>query len=104
MISPPTGRAVAPDGGGGGGGGGAAVAVVAAPRRCRPAQQWSDRYNLNVAVTGSSTWTVTMNVPSPEKIIATWNINASYPSAQVMIAKPNGSGNNFGVTIQTNGN
>ncbi len=27
--------------------------------------QWSDRYNLNVAVSGSSNWTVTMNVPVP---------------------------------------
>ena len=32
-------------------------------------QQWSDRYNLNVSVSGSSNWTVTMNVPSPAKII-----------------------------------
>ncbi|MCT9011070.1 polysaccharide deacetylase family protein [Streptomyces rhizosphaerihabitans] len=97
MISPQTGRAVAPDGGGTGGGGGACTATLSA------GQQWSDRYNLNVAVTGSDNWTVTMNVPAPEKIIATWNISASYPSAQVLTAKPNGSGNNFGVTIQTNG-
>ncbi|WRZ96203.1 polysaccharide deacetylase family protein [Streptomyces sp. NBC_01007] len=100
MISPQTGRAVAPDGGGtggGGGGGGGCTATLSA------GQQWSDRYNLNVAVTGSDNWTVTMNVPAPEKIIATWNISASYPSAQVLTAKPNGSGNNFGVTIQTNG-
>jgi peptidoglycan/xylan/chitin deacetylase (PgdA/CDA1 family) len=121
MISPQTGRAVAPDGGGtggttggsttggsttggsttggttGGGGGGSCTATLSA------GQQWSDRYNLNVAVSGSSNWTVTMNVPSPEKIIASWNISASYPSAQVLTAKPNGSGNNWGVTIQTNG-
>ena len=101
MISPQTGRAVAPDGGtgggGGGGGGGSCSATLSA------GQQWSDRYNLNVAVTGSSTWTVTMNVPSPEKIIATWNITATWTSSQVMVAKPNGSGNNFGVTIQSNG-
>jgi peptidoglycan/xylan/chitin deacetylase (PgdA/CDA1 family) len=99
MISPQTGRAVAPTGGGsGGGGGGSCTASLSA------GQQWSDRYNLNVAVAGSNTWTVTMNVPSPEKIIATWNINATWPSAQVLIAKPNGNGNNWGVTIQTNGN
>ncbi|MGW2842446.1 polysaccharide deacetylase family protein [Streptomyces sp. NPDC001493] len=100
MISPQTGRAVAPDGGttgGGGGTGGGCSATLSA------GQQWSDRYNLNVSVTGSANWTVTMNVPSPEKIIATWNIAAAYPSAQVLTAKPNGSGNNWGVTIQTNG-
>ncbi|MFB7248069.1 polysaccharide deacetylase [Streptomyces populi] len=99
MISPGTGRAVAPDGGtgGGGGGGGGCTATLSA------GQQWSDRYNLNVTVTGSSNWTVTMNVPSPEKIIATWNTMAAYPSAQVLTAKPDGSGNTFGVTVRTNG-
>ena len=80
-----------------GGTGGSCTATLSA------GEQWSDRYNLNVAVTGSSTWTVTMNVPSPEKIIATWNINANYPSSQVLTATPNGNGNNWGVTIQTNG-
>jgi peptidoglycan/xylan/chitin deacetylase (PgdA/CDA1 family) len=95
MISLQTGRAVAPDGTGGGGG--SCTATLSA------GQQWSDRYNLNVSVTGSNTWTVTMNVPSPEKIISTWNITASWPSAQVLVAKPNGNGNNFGVTVQANG-
>jgi endo-1,4-beta-xylanase len=67
-------------------------------------QQWSDRYNLNVSVSGSNNWTVTMNVPSPARILSTWNISASYPSAQVLTARPNGNGNNWGVTIQHNGN
>ncbi|MFJ5225309.1 polysaccharide deacetylase family protein [Streptomyces sp. NPDC088400] len=98
MISPQTGRAVAPDGGGGGGPGGSCTATLSA------GQQWSDRYNLNVAVSGSNNWTVTMNVPSPAKILSTWNITAGYPNAQTLTAKPNGNGNNFGVTIQTNGN
>jgi endo-1,4-beta-xylanase len=82
---------------GNGGGGGCSASLSAG-------QSWGDRYNLNVAVSGSSNWTVTMNVPSPAKIIATWNTSASYPSSQVLTARPNGSGNNFGVTIQTNGN
>ncbi|MBA9007783.1 glycoside hydrolase family 11 protein [Thermomonospora cellulosilytica] len=67
-------------------------------------QQWSDRYNLNVSVSGSSNWTVTMNVPSPARIIATWNISATYPNSQTLVARPNGNGNNWGVTIQHNGN
>ncbi|WP_191134003.1 glycoside hydrolase family 11 protein [Streptomyces sp. col6] len=85
------------NGGGTGGGSNGCTATLSA------GQQWSDRYNLNVAVSGSSNWTVTMNVPSPEKVLSTWNTSASYPSAQVLTAKPNGSGNTFGVTIQSNG-
>ncbi|MER7575561.1 polysaccharide deacetylase family protein [Streptomyces sp. NPDC126514] len=98
MISPATGRAVAPTGGGGGGGGSSCTATLSA------GQQWSDRYNLNVSVTGSGNWTVTMNVPAPARVLSTWNVSAGYPSSQVLTAKPNGSGNNWGVTIQHNGN
>ncbi|GAB2924886.1 glycoside hydrolase family 11 protein [Nonomuraea fastidiosa] len=85
------------DGGGDNGGGGCTATLSAG-------QQWSDRYNLNVSVSGSNNWTVTMNVPSPARIIATWNISATYPSSQVLQARPNGNGNNWGVTIQHNGN
>src|SRR5690349_7801260 len=89
-----------PGGGGGtttppGGGGGSCTATLSA------GMQWSDRYNLNVAVTGSNNWIVTMTVPVPEKIIATWNISPTWDSTgNVMTARPNGNGNNWGVTIQ----
>ncbi|MFE9703362.1 polysaccharide deacetylase family protein [Streptomyces sp. NPDC005930] len=102
MISPQTGRAVAPDGSGGGGGdgggGGGCTATLSA------GQKWGDRYNLNVSVSGASSWTVTMNVPSPAKVLSTWNVDASFPSAQTLTAKSNGSGSNWGATIQANGN
>ena len=65
--------------------------------------QGSNWYNLNVSVTGSNTWTVTMNLVSPAVVYNTWNVSATWPSQYVMVAKPNGSGNNWGVTISPNG-
>ncbi|WP_425269930.1 glycoside hydrolase family 11 protein [Kitasatospora cineracea] len=82
---------------GGGGTGGSCSATLSA------GDSWSDRYNLNVAVTGSSNWKVTVKVPSPEKVSATWNTTASYPDAQTLVATPNGAGNNWGMTIMKNG-
>ena len=84
-------------GGGGGGGGGGCTASLSA------GSKGSDWYNLNVSVTGSNTWTVTMNLVAPSVVYNTWNVNATWPSQYVMVAKPNGSGNNFGVTISPNG-
>ncbi|WP_430782570.1 polysaccharide deacetylase family protein [Actinoplanes sp. G11-F43] len=99
MISPTTGRAVAPDG---------TTTPPPAGGTCTATlsagQSWSDRYNLSVAVTGSSNWTVTLNLPSPAKVINTWNTTATWPTAQQMVARPNGSGNTFGLTVQANGN
>jgi endo-1,4-beta-xylanase len=84
-------------GGGGGGGSGGCTATLSA------GSQGSNWYNLNVSVTGSSTWTVTMNMASPATVYSTRNVNASYPSQYQLVATPNGNGNNWGVTISPNG-
>ncbi len=106
MISPSTGRAVAPDGGGGGtttpppgGGGDSCTAQIS------PGQQWGDRFNLSVTVSGTSNWVVTVTVHPPQKIIATWNGSPSWDSSgNVMTMRPNGSGDTFGFTIMHYGN
>jgi endo-1,4-beta-xylanase len=82
---------------GGGGGGGGCTATLSA------GSKGSNWYNLNVAVTGSSTWTVTVNMAAPSVVASTWNVNATWPSQYVMKATPNGSGNNWGFTVTTNG-
>jgi len=102
MISPQTGRAVAPSGsgGGGGGGGGGTGSCTATLSAGSKGSNW---YNLNVSVSGSNTWTVTMNMVAPAVVYSTWNVSTSFTSQYVMVAKPNGNGNNWGVTISPNG-
>ncbi|OKJ93335.1 glycoside hydrolase family 11 protein [Streptomyces sp. CB02400] len=90
--------------GGGGGGGGGGGNTGGCNATLSAGEKWGDRYNLNVSVSGSSNWTVTMRVPSPAKVSSTWNVSASYPDSQTLVAKSNGSGNNWGATIMANGN
>ena len=84
-------------GGSSGGGGGSCTATLSAGSKT------STQYTLNVAVTGSTTWTVTMNMVAPAVVAATTNVSASWPSQYVMKAEPNGSGNNWTTTITANG-
>ncbi|MEV4346864.1 polysaccharide deacetylase family protein [Actinoplanes sp. NPDC049596] len=68
-------------------------------------QKWSDRFNGQVTVGGATNWVVTVTFRSPQKVIATWNTSVSWDSTGlVMTARPNGSGNVFGFTVQHGGN
>ncbi|MFF3854771.1 polysaccharide deacetylase family protein [Micromonospora sp. NPDC002575] len=115
MISPSTGRAVAPDGTPPPTGspttppptgspttpppGGACTATATFPN------VWGDRYNTSVTVQGASNWTVVVAVTAPQRITTTWNGTASWDSTgYVMTMRSNGSGNTFGFTTMMNGN
>jgi peptidoglycan/xylan/chitin deacetylase (PgdA/CDA1 family) len=101
MISPSTGRAVAPDGGGSTppptGGSCSATASTT--------NVWGDRYNTSVTVSGASTWTVVVAVTAPQRVVTTWNGTASLDgSGTVLTMRSNGSGSTFGFTTMFNGN
>ncbi|MEU7923726.1 glycoside hydrolase family 11 protein [Micromonospora sp. NPDC049801] len=66
-------------------------------------QQWGDRFNLNVAVSGTNNWIVSLNLNGGQSIQNSWNASVSGTSGTVT-ARPNGNGNNFGITIMANGN
>ena len=103
MISPTTGRAVAPSGTPPPTttpppGGGCTATMVAGT-------VFGDRYNTTVNVTGSNSWIVTVTITPPQRISSTWNASVSWDSSgNVMTARPNGSGNSFGFTTMFNGN
>ncbi|MFC5060014.1 polysaccharide deacetylase family protein, partial [Saccharothrix xinjiangensis] len=119
MISPSTGRAVAPSDTPGGGptttttpqqpGGGSCTATY------RMTQQWGDRFNGEVTIRAGasaiSSWTATVTVNAPQKVSSTWNGTPSWDSSgNVMTVKPSGNGNlaagagtTFGFTVMANG-
>jgi endo-1,4-beta-xylanase len=105
MISPSTGRAVAPDGGNPPPpppttpGGGSCTATMV------PGTVFGDRYNTTVNVTGASNWIVTVTLTSPQRMSATWNASFSWDSTGfIATVRPNGGGNSFGFTTMFNGN
>lgn len=110
MISPSTGRAVAPDGSNPTtppptgdpttpppGSGCTAVPTIT--------NVWGDRYNTSVTVNGASNWTVVVALTAPQRVSTVWNGSFSWDSTgYVMTARSNGSGNTFGFTTMMNGN
>ncbi|WP_272726457.1 glycoside hydrolase family 11 protein [Cellulomonas fimi] len=104
-ISSSTGRAVAPSSAGGGntgggntGGGSTGSCTVTATR----AEEWSDRFNVTYTVSGSSSWVVTLTLNGSQSVQSSWNATLS-GSGSTRQARPNGSGNSFGVTFYKNG-
>ncbi len=91
--TPPT----TPSGGGGGGGSNGCTATATR------GQEWSDRFNVNIAVSGSNAWTVAINLGSGQTLQSSWMANVT-GSSGTLSATPNGSGNNFGITVYKNGN
>jgi len=88
-------------------GGGTPTTAPGNPGNCTATlsagQQWSDRFNLNVAVSGTSTWVVSLGLGGGQSVQNSWNAAVSGTSGTVT-ARPNGSGNTFGLTIMANGN
>ncbi|MFC7483620.1 glycoside hydrolase family 11 protein [Luedemannella flava] len=82
--------------GGGGGGGSCSVSVSRG-------QEWGDRFNVNLSVSGKSNWTVRIYLSGGQSLQNRWNANVS-GSSGTLTATPNGAGNNFGITVYKNGN
>ena len=64
---------------------------------------FTDRFNVNLAVSGSTAWTVTLKLNGSQSIQSSWNASVT-SNGTTVTAKPNGNGNNFGVTVYKNGN
>ncbi|QAY70185.1 glycoside hydrolase family 11 protein [Xylanimonas protaetiae] len=64
---------------------------------------WSDRFNVNLSVSGSSTWKVSIKLASGQTLQSSWSASVSGTSG-TLTATPNGSGNSFGITVYKNGN
>jgi endo-1,4-beta-xylanase len=78
------------------GGGGCTVSVSRA-------EEWSDRFNTTFSVSGASNWVVTIRTNGGQTLQSSWNASISGTSG-TLTARPNGNGNNFGITLYKNGN
>ena len=58
---------------------------------------------MSFSVSGTSSWVVTIQLQGSQSIQSSWNTTLS-GSGSTRQARPNGSGNNFGITVYKNGN
>ncbi|SED15566.1 endo-1,4-beta-xylanase [Amycolatopsis tolypomycina] len=67
--------------------------------------EWNVGFNGQVTVTGTNNWVLTITFQAPQKVIGSWNYTGTWDSTgYVLTARPNGSGNVIGFTVQHGGN
>jgi endo-1,4-beta-xylanase len=67
------------------------------------AESWGDRFNTVFAVSGTNNWVVRISTGSGQSLQNSWNATVSGTSG-ILTARPNGNGNQFGITLYSGGN